>query len=292
MTEAIATEQVVLATDLPQTSTPAELPVDIMIDCAIPLMIDAPVRGEKIMPSLQALRHVGNKPINFMGLAQATSPSAEPVWQAIAHGVVYTELQAGVQLACRGSALNELEYSEMVVRLREVADDIGAEPDIPDMSLVMVLARSVYQFVSDHDARLGLNIRSNGAPWDIATLLAAMERQGFGVQPDGRYIMSDGEGGILFSMTTNEPIAAEQTTRITLLLDVPRVAQDKDGFGAMVACAKALAVRLDGTIVDDSSQILADATIDEIAAQVNDFYNEMQAAEVPAGSHRALRLFI
>ena len=292
MTEEIASEHVVRTRDLPQANAPADLPVDIMIDCVIPLLIDAPVRGEKIMPSLMALRHVGNKPINFMGLALPSSPSAEPVWQALAHGGVYTELQAGVQLACRGSALNELEYSEMVVRLREVADDVGAEPDIPDMSLVMVLARSVYQFVSDHDARLGLNIRSNGAPWEITTLLAALERQGFDVRPDGRYVMSDGEGGVLFSMTTNEPITAEQTSRITLLLDVPRVAQDKDGFGAMLACAKALAVRLDGTIVDDSSQILTDAAIDEIAAQVDAFYDEMRAAEVPAGSHRALRLFI
>ena len=269
-----------------------ELPVDALIDCVIPLSLETPLRGEKLLPLLQTLRHVGSKPVRFMGLVQPVSDFAEPEWRPITHGVVYTELQAGVQLASRGSALNELEYSEMIVRLRQIADDIGAEPDIPDMSTVMVSARSVYQFVSEHDARLGLNIRSNGAPWEITTLLAALERQGFDVRPDGRFVMLDNDGDVLFSLTTNEPVTAEHTARLTLLLDVPRVAPQQDGFGVMVACAKSLMKRLDGSIVDDGNQLLSDPAIDEIAGQVRAFYDEMQVAGIPAGSHRALRLFI
>ena len=276
----------------PKAAEPlADLPVDALIDCAIGLALDVPARGEKILPSLQALRHVGSKPVHFIGLAQTDVPAIEPRWQPVVHGGIYTELQAGVQLANRSGALNELEFSELVVRLRQIADDIGAEPDFPDMSLVMVIARSVYQFVEQHDARLGINIRSNGAPWAISTLLAALERQGFGVRPDGRFVMLDSDGNPLFSLTTNETVAAEYTSRLTLLLDVPRVAQLQDGFGVMVACAKMLVKRLDGTIVDDSNQILSDAAIEEISGQVKAFYDEMQAEGIPAGSHRALRLF-
>jgi hypothetical protein len=269
-----------------------ELPVDKLIDCAIPLALDAPVRGEKVLPLLQALRHVGSKPVHFMGLTQAVEPSMEQNWQPIVHGGIYTELQAGVQLANRSGALNELEYSEMIVRLRQISDDIGAEPDIPDMSKVMNSARAVYQFVAQHDARLGINIRSNGAPWATSTLIAALERHGFDVRPDGRFVMQDSAGGALFSLTTNETVAAEHTSRLTLLLDVPRVAPQQEGFAAMVACAKSLVKRLDGTVVDDSNQILSDAAIEEISGQVNAFYGEMQVSGIPAGSHRALRLFI
>jgi FtsZ-interacting cell division protein ZipA len=76
-----------------------------------------------------------------------------------------------------------------------------------------------------------------------------------------------------------------------LLLDVPRVAPEFDGFGAMVACARVLAARLDGTVVDDSNQPLSYAAVEEIAGQVGAFYENMEKAGIPAGSIRALRLF-
>jgi hypothetical protein len=266
-------------------SAAKELPIDELIDCAIPLGLDGPVRGEKILPMLQSLRHVGNKPVHFIGQRN------DGGWESIAHGGIYSALQAGVQLANRSNALNELEYSELVMRLRQVADELGAEPDVPDMIQVMTASRGLHQFVSEYDAQLSVNILSNGAPWAINTLLAALERQGFDLRPDGRLVMPDGDGGTLFSLSTNVTLAAETTSRLTLLLDVPRVAPQRDGFGAMIACARSLSARLDGTVVDDANQALSDAGLGEIAAQVNAFYADMEAAEIPAGSTRALRLF-
>ena len=43
------------------------------------------------------------------------------------------EFQAGVQLANRTGALNEIEYSEFVVKAQAFADAINAAPDFPDM---------------------------------------------------------------------------------------------------------------------------------------------------------------
>ena len=119
----------------------------------------------------------------------------------------------------------------------------------------------------------------------------ALEKQGFDVRPDGRFVMPDGQGGHLFSLSTNVTLAEETTPRLTLLLDVPCVAPSRDGFGAMVACARSLVGRLDATIVDDYNQALSDAALAEIAGQVQEFYQEMEAADIPAGSTRALRLF-
>lgn len=275
------------------SKVPEELPVDPMIDCVIPLVLETPIRGEKLLPLLQTLKYVGSKPVHFVGLPVASAAGEpQPEWQLVAYGELYAELRAGVQLSTRGGALNEIEYSEMIVRLRQIADEIEAELDIPDMPSVMAAARQVYQFVAQHDARLGINVRSNGAPWAVSTLLAVLERQGFDVRPDGRFVMQDGDGGILFALTTNETVAAENTSCLTLLLDVPRVAAERDGFGAMVACANSLAKRLDGTMVDDGNQPLSDPAIDEIAEQVRMFYDDMKAAGIPAGSRRALRLFI
>ena len=259
--------------------------VDPLIDCLLPLSLEAPVRGDKILPVLQTLRLVGNKPVHFIGL------HVNGDWEPITHGGVYTKMQGGVQLASRSTALNELEYSELVTRLRGVADEIGAEPEVPDMMEVMAEARNLHRFVAGHDAQLGVNLHTNGAPWAISTLLFALEKQGFDVRPDGRFVMPDGDGSHLFSLSTNVTLAEETTPRLTLLLDVPCVAPARDGFGAMVACAKALVGRLDATIVDDYNQALSDAALAEIAGQVQEFYQEMDAADIPAGSTRALRLF-
>jgi hypothetical protein len=259
--------------------------VDPLIDCLLPLALEGAARGDKLLPVLQTLRMVGNKPVHYIGLAVSGD------WEPITHGGVYTKLQGGVQLASRSTALNELEYSELVTRLRAMADEIGAEPEIPDMIEVMAEARNLHRFVAGHDAQLGVNLQTNGAPWAISTLLGALEKQGFDVRPDGRYVMPDGEGGFLFSLSTNVTLAEETTPRLTLLLDVPCVAPARDGFGAMVACAKSLVGRLDATIVDDYNQPLSDAALGEIAGQVQDFYAEMNDADIPAGSTRALRLF-
>ncbi len=259
--------------------------VDPLIDCLIPLALEIAVRGDKILPVLQTLRHVGNKPIHYIGL------HVNGDWEPIAHGGVYTKLQVGVQMASRTTALNELEYSELVTRLRTVADEIGAEPEIPDMVEVMGESKALHRFVAAHDAQLGVNLMSNGAPWAISTLIGALEKQGFDVRPDGRYMMPDGDGGVLFSLTTNVTLGADTTSHLTLLLDVPVVAPARDGFGSMVACARTLVQRLDATIVDDSNQPLMDEALAEINGQVLEFYQEMEAADIPAGSTRALRLF-
>jgi FtsZ-interacting cell division protein ZipA len=281
----LAQEELDAQVDMMQTVEEKELPVDYLIDCTIPLALTTQLRGEKILPALQSLRHVGSKPVNFAG------QHSNGGWEAITHGGVYKSLMAGVQLANRSNALNELEYSEFVMRLRQIADDFDADPDVPDMAEVMVTARSLHHFVTEYDAKLSVNVQSNGAPWSVTTLLAALERQGFDVRPEGRLVMPDGDGGVLFSLSTNVTLAEETTSRLTLLLDVPVVAPERDGFGAMIACARSLSSRLDGTVVDDGNQALSDAALNEIGGQIEVFYADMEAADIPAGSTRALRLF-
>lgn len=262
-----------------------ELPVDDVIDCIITLEFEMPIRGEKLLAEISDVKYVGKKPVHFIALGHDGNKSV------IAHGGAYTSLFAGVQMVNRSGPLNELEYSEFVNHLREIADRLNAHSDIPDMNQVMTSARELHQFVSEHDAQLSVNILSNGAPWDITTLLAALETQGFDVRPDGRLVMSDGDGGSLFTLSTNVSMSETSTPRLTLLLDVPCVAPPLDGFGAMAACARSLATRLSGTIVDDGNQAISKPALDEIAGQVNDFYMAMDEAQIAAGSQRAQRLF-
>ena len=261
------------------------LPVDEFIDCVIPLEFEQALRGDKILAEIQSLRIAGNKPVNVVAM------TADGQREVIMHANSYTQLSVGVQLVNRSGALNELEFSELVMKLRQIADNLNAFMDVPDMKHVMDSARDLSLFVGEHDAQLSVNVVSKGAPWDIGTLLAALEKQGFDARPDGRLVMPDGEGGTLFVLSLNGGLADQVTSRITLLLDVPCVAPRRGGFNAMVSCAKSLALRLGGVIADDSNAPLDDATLTQIQEQVEVFYGAMQAAEIPAGSIRAVRLF-
>ncbi len=261
------------------------LPVDEMIDCLIPIGLAGKLRGERALQAAQSLRHVGNKPVHVLGLRE------DEIWETIQPGNIYVSLNVGIQLANRNSMLNEIEFSELVGHLRQFGDQIDAEAEVPDMTLVMKRARALHQLVNQFDAKLSVNIQSNGAPWAINTLLGALERQGFDLRPDGRLVMPDGDGGILFSLSTNETLAAETSSRLTLLLDVPCVAPQRAAYEAMISFARTLASRLGGTVVDDSNQQLSDEALQQIAGQVADFCRDMEAAGVPAGSTRALRLF-
>ncbi len=262
-----------------------ELSVDDLIDCVIPLEFESPVRGEKLLQEVAELKYVGKKPVHFIGLTH------EGKRDEIAHGGVYTSMFAGVQMVSRNGPLNELEYSEFVSKLREIADRLNAHSDVPDMNRVMSNARELHQFVVEHDAQLSVNVLSNGAPWDITTLLGALEKQGFDVRADGRLVMPDGDVGNLFTLSTNVSASETVTSKLTLLLDVPCVSPDLEGFGVMAKCARSLASRLGGTVVDDGNNPISEQALAEIAEQVREFCNAMAVAEIPAGSRRAKRLF-
>ena len=260
-------------------------PLDPVVDCIIPLALEHPLRGEKIIAAFQSLRFVGNKLVQVIG--ETETGSLEPV----AHGGAYHSLQVGVQMASRLSPLSELEYSELVLGLNNMGDELGSMPDIPDMSQVISDARRLHQFIQEFDVQLSVNVRSKGMPWLVATMRPALQRQGLDLRPDGRLIMSDGDGGLLFSISMNATPADASTKMMTLLLPVPMVESQRLAFEAMTAFAKSLASRLSGEVIDDSGQPLNDASLDAIAAQVKDFYHAMEDYGVTAGSSAAKRLF-
>lgn len=261
-------------------------PLDPAIDLIVPLVLEAPLRGEKLIQAFQPLRLVGSKPVRVVGETQDGGD-----WEPVAVGGVYRALQIGVQMATRSGALTELEFSELAARLDQLADELAASPQLPVMSDAIGAARALHQRVQDFEARLSINVRANSAPWMISTLRPALQRQGMELRPDGKLIMPDGDGGQLFSVSIAADPADETTPQITLLLPVALVAPEREGFRAMTAFAKTIASRLAGTVIDDEGQPLSDTTLEAIGKEVDAFYREMDSAGIPAGSARAQRLF-
>ncbi|MGH8819996.1 MAG: cell division protein FtsZ, partial [Rhodoferax sp.] len=91
---------------LPQTPVPEKKPgMDALIDVIAPIALDAPVSGDAALAAMPSTRRAGSKPFAIEGLNETTGQ-----WELPAPGQRYGALQAGVQLANRTGALNEIEY--------------------------------------------------------------------------------------------------------------------------------------------------------------------------------------
>ena len=87
----------------------------------------APVSGEAALAHRPATRRAGTQAVLHRGPERRDrrAGSRRPPTQR------YGELQAGVQLANRSGALNEIEYSEFVQKVQAFAEGVGAHARLP-----------------------------------------------------------------------------------------------------------------------------------------------------------------
>jgi hypothetical protein len=126
------------------------------------------VSGELALQHLPPTRRAGGKPFQIEGL---NADSGE--WELPRPGQRYGEFQAGLQMANRSGALNEIEYSEFVQKIQPFADALGATVDFPDMLDVVARARELDAFASQHDAQLGAVLRANSVAWSVGPCSSA-----------------------------------------------------------------------------------------------------------------------
>jgi len=269
--------------------------LDVLIDAIATLRIDLPLSGAVVLPHLPATRRAGGKPFAIEGLNSETSE-----WEALVGTQRYGEFQAGVQLASRTGALNEIEYSEFVQKAQVFADAIGAMADFPDMLEAVSGARELDQFASQHDAQLAVHLRASSAAWSIGYIQQNARQHGFvpGVVP-GRLVMPSSEEGAppvltltfdsLAALADDPDMAAVRD--VTLNFDVPQTDPKADPFAAWQAAAQALSLTMDAHIVDDDGRALGPPSFDAIGAQLGQLYEQLAARDVAAGSAAARRLF-
>jgi len=271
------------------------VPLDALIDAIAPITLEAPVAGEAVLVHLPSKRHVGSKLVGVEGLDTETGE-----WQAPVAGRRYGELQAGVQLASRTGALNEIEYSEFVQRMQAFADAIGASIDPPDMLDVMARARELDAFASQHDAQLAVHLHARGAAWSVGYIQQHARRHGFvpGVVP-GRLVYPAAEEGappVLTLTFDSQAALADEPDRasvrdVTLAFDVPQTAPAAEPFKAWQAAAQALAVGMDAQVVDDDGRPLSEPGFAAIGAELGQLYEALETRDLASGSPTARRLF-
>jgi hypothetical protein len=269
--------------------------LDALIDVIAPIAVDGEVAGELALQVLPATRRAGSKPFAIEGYNRFTED-----WELPRPGQRYNAFQAGVQLANRTGALNDIEYSEFVVKTQAFADAVGGTPEFPEMREQVGRARELDQFASSHDAQLGFTIRARATAWSPGYVQQNAARQGLvpGVIP-GRMVLPAATVGLPpvlgLAFDTQAALAddPEQSAlrSVTLSLDVPQVARTEQAFMRMRDVAIALAASMDGVITDDQGQVIRVEALDAIGADLEKLYDTLDARDLSAGSLQARRLF-
>ncbi|HET7792003.1 MAG TPA: cell division protein FtsZ [Rhizobacter sp.] len=278
-------------------SLPRRMPqrIDALIDAIGTLTLDAPVSGEMVLAHQPPTRRAGSKPFLIEGLNAETGE-----WEAPLPGQHYSELQAGVQLANRTGALNEIEYSEFVQKIEPFAEAIGAMADFPDMLDAAARARELDAFASQCDAQLAVHLQARSAAWSVGYIQQHAARHGFvpGMVP-GRLVLPSTEEGappVLTLTFDSQAALADDPNRaavrdVTLSFDVPQTAAEAEPFSAWQASAQALSLGMDAVIVDDNGQPLSPAGFASIGGELGKLYEALETRDIAAGSMVARRLF-
>ncbi len=269
--------------------------LDALIDVIAPVLVDDVVSGEAALAAMPATRRAGSKPFGVEGLNIATS-----VWELPGAGQRYSAFQCGVQLANRLGALNQIEYSEFVMKTQAFADAIGGEPEIPEMGDEVARARELDQFASAHDAQLSFTLRALSTAWSPGYVAQNAARLGFvaGSIP-GRMVLPASERGgaplLGLAFDTQAAMAEdpEQTAlrEFTLSLDVPQVPRSVQPFVRMRESAAALASNMGGVVMDDNGNPIAPEAMDVIGSELEQLYDTLDERDLSAGSVLARRLF-
>lgn len=268
--------------------------LDPLIDVIAPLTLDSVVSGDAVLAALPRSRRVGTKPFAVEGFNTSSDE-----WEAPRPGHRYQALQAGVQLANRAGALNEIEFSEYVVKAQAFADVLGATPEFPDMLEEVARARELDQFASTHDAQLGFMLRARRAAWSPGYVTQSAARLGFvaGALPGRMVLPGEVDAAPILSLQFDTQAALaedpEQSAlrEVSLSLDVAHVARSERPYQRMREAAAALATAMDGVVTDDNGQPLAQALMDRIGADLEGLYDALDAHDLSAGSPQARRLF-
>lgn len=269
--------------------------IDLLIDAVARLLPEQPLSGEAVLAHWPPSRRAGGK--SFL-IEACNSRSGE--WETPLAGRTYTELRAGLQLANRLGAVNEIEYSEFVQIIQRFAEPLSAEAEFPDMLDVVARARALDRVAVHHDAQLAMRLTARHGQWPVSWIQQHAARHGFVSGPvPGRLILpgrDDDAPPVLALILDAQAALAEDpdqawVSEMSLVFDVPQTPQGEQPFNAWCASGQALAIALDADVNDDEGRPLNAGAFALIREDLDGLYAKLTEYELAAGSPAARRLF-
>ena len=270
--------------------------VDSRVDCIIRIesieALDVPrlwvAQGEQLTGI--------SKPVRWYGL-----DDGQNMWRELnAHSAgAYHWFCAAMQMVDRRGPISEADLMHFSGGVQRVAEQFLAVPaEVPSRGETLRNAAELDRFCAGVDVQIGINIVSTGQPFAGTKIRALAESNGLVIGDDGAFHACDDEGNSLFSLSNMEPnIFAADTMRnivtngMTLLIDVPRVANGVAAFDRMMRQSAQMAEALQGVVVDDNRAPLGPEAASMIRSQIQQFQAQMADGSMPAGGALAMRLF-
>jgi hypothetical protein len=243
--------------ELPPEAAP--LP-DERLDYVIELAPRQPVSAAEVGSLWAQFEH------RFAGRALLAVSADRQGWRPLGQAGSCAAIRAALQLASRAGPVSEAELIEFRAAADTLAAGLGAAVQAPETRRALETARELDQLCADADIQVVLHVvpQAGGSFEMRATEQGAQEPFAVAQRADGAYSLS---------------------------LDVPRTADVRRGYDAMVLRARDLGAALGGVIVDDNGRALDERALAGIGAQLEAVHAALAERGIEPGSPAALRLF-
>jgi hypothetical protein len=201
--------------------------------------------------------------IDLKGAAPSLSQGWEPIERRFGPRAALSQApdggwQAALQMVSRNGVVGEADLLEFRTQVESLGASSGAAVSAPEMREALEAAYALDRACAEADVQVAVHVL--GIPAE-----ARPEAGPFEVAPR--------QGGV------------------TLLLDVPRTRDLARGYEAMVRAGRSLAASHGGRLVDDNGNLLDDAALAAIGAEIDAMRRRMAEMGIEPGSPLALRLF-
>jgi hypothetical protein len=270
-------------------SEPSIFTIDPRIDCVITLRFDDAIAGSEILAELEDWADLQVQ-TNARWMCEGLNADQDTTqdWETLNPEASYTELQLAIQLASRRGALGVLELSDFCSRAQALADTLGSQIDMPSVNAMLESAKELDVMAADSDIQLSINVLfDEPCPW--GNFDALMRQRGFKLARNGRQYEFYSNGVAIFNSADLDP--NKSVSQLTLLLEVPLVAEDERPFERMLGEGFEISQAAHGRLVDDNGINLSEAAVMSIRQHLDVLYANLEKSGVPAGSSTASRLF-
>lgn len=283
---------------VPQQDGEATLPEIPAVDDEFEVVVGVDCQGEipagALADFLSQVSKCG-KPLRCFGWSRSSND-----WEDMGRsGADYRSVRITLQLVDRKGAISAAALAGVCDAARHCARSCDGVPVVPDVNNAMHRAHDLDRFCAEVDVAVGINVLApEGGMFEGGRIRAVVEAAGFTLQPQGVFHYRDEAGRILFTLDNHEPapfiperIGSLSTSGITVLLDVPRVADGELAFDRLCVIGRGLAQALGGRLVDDNKVALTEAGLERIKRQLRALHVTMTGRGIEPGGPRALRLF-
>lgn len=223
---------------------------------------------QRLMSAAAVAEHWAPFEHRFAGRALLAASPDRSTWRPLPAAGNCAAVRAALQLASRAGPVGEAELIEFRAAADTLAASIGATVQAPEVKHAVEAARELDQLCADADIQVVLHV----VPQPGGAFDAGAPAPAAGAQAP-------------FAVNRREDGA------FSLALDVPRTAEVRRSYDAMVVRARDLCVSLGGMIVDDNGRALDERALAAIGEQLDAVRDTLLARGIEPGGPAALRLF-